>query len=426
MLTRAPGRTVPDAAELFAPLLGFDHIGVAVSGGPDSLALMVLIADWAMASGKTITVYTVDHRLRPEAVEEAKMVADQAARLGLSCRILTWTGDKPKTGVQAAARQARYRLIGDAMRVDGAEILVTAHHRDDQAETVLMRLAHGSGISGLAGMALFGKAEGVPVCRPLRDTDPADLNAVLDAAGLTPASDPSNDDLHYERVRWRRLLPVLAREGLDATELGRFASRMARADAALEAASAAAVAELVDADPFGLLQIDAARLLTMPDEIAIRVLRRMIDWAGGGLPHGRLGQIETLHTELAKSVTNVSTTLCGAVITGSRQRIAIYREAGRLQAEKDRLVPGARIVWDKRFEIASSPSSDVLTIAPGTALTRDRAETFCGAPVAAPMAALAAAPVIRDETGTLIAIGAIVRRDGIEIKTTHVPAAEQT
>ena len=165
MLTRAPVVHGLDAAALFAPLEPFATIGLAVSGGPDSLALMLLAAGWAEAHGKQVIVYTVDHGLRPEAPAECEMVEREAARLGLTCRTLAWVGDKPQTGVQAAARLARYRLIGAAMRKDGAEILVTAHHIDDQAETILMRLAHGSGISGLAGMALFGEVEGVRLCR---------------------------------------------------------------------------------------------------------------------------------------------------------------------------------------------------------------------------------------------------------------------
>lgn len=404
-----------NGAVLFAPLARFSRIGVAVSGGPDSLALLVLLADWAITEGRTLIVYAVDHGLRSEAAAEATMVARHAASLGLDCRILRWTGDKPKTGIQAAARQARYRLIGEAMRADGAEILVTAHHRNDQAETVLMRLAHGSGISGLAGMALFGVAEGVPVCRPLRETDPADLRNVLDAAGLTPASDPSNDDNRYERVRWRRLLPELAREGLDTTGIARFAARMARADSALETTVDAANAEFVTADPFGLLQIDARRLFDLPDEIAIRVLRRMIDWAGGGLPHGRLGQIESLHADLVGSADGFATTLCGAVIARAHNRIRIYREAGRMQAVETALAPGASLLWDNRFEIVASRSMGSLTIAPGADLIREMAETFCGAPIAAPMAVLAAAPMIRDGAGALVAIGTIVTTDGLEV-----------
>src|SRR5690606_24902524 len=121
----------------------------------------------------------------------------------------------------------------EAMAADGASLLLTGHHRGDQAETVLMRLAHGSGIEGLKAMTPLSQVEGVPVFRPLLDVEPASLAALVEEAGLAPARDPSNEDTAYERVRWRKLLPTLAAEGLDSAALARFAARMAEADQAL-------------------------------------------------------------------------------------------------------------------------------------------------------------------------------------------------
>src|SRR5690606_33062367 len=130
-----------------------------------------------------LIVYSLDHGLRPEAAAEVEMVLREAGRLGLAARGLAWTGDKPAAGLQEAARQARYRLIGEAMAGDGATLLLTAHHRADQAETVLMRLAHGSGIEGLKGMTTLSLVEGVPVFRPLLDVEPATLAALVADAG---------------------------------------------------------------------------------------------------------------------------------------------------------------------------------------------------------------------------------------------------
>src|SRR5690606_3666746 len=138
-----------DPTQLFAPVANEKTIGLAISGGADSLALMLLHAAWADPGKPTAIVYTLDHGLRPEARGEAEMVVREAERLGLQARLISWTGEKPSTGRQEAARAARYRLIGEAMGEDGARVLLTAHHRRDQAETVLMRLAHGSGVSGL-------------------------------------------------------------------------------------------------------------------------------------------------------------------------------------------------------------------------------------------------------------------------------------
>jgi tRNA(Ile)-lysidine synthase len=207
--------------ELFAPVADKSTLGLAVSGGADSLALMLMAVRWASgrANPPRLIVYSVDHGLRPEAADEVQFVLAEAARLGLPARGLAWREGHPATGLQEAAREARYRLIGAAMAEDGAEVLMTAHHRNDQAETVLMRLAHGSGIEGLKGMEPFSQVVGVPIFRPLLETDPAELAGFVGEARLTPIADPSNTDAAYERVRWRALLPQLAAKGLDSPTL---------------------------------------------------------------------------------------------------------------------------------------------------------------------------------------------------------------
>ncbi|NMA99769.1 MAG: tRNA lysidine(34) synthetase TilS, partial [Phyllobacteriaceae bacterium] len=247
-------------AQLFAPAAAEPVIALAVSGGPDSLALMLLVQRWAaeLANAPKIVVYSVDHGLRPEARDEVAMVLDIAARLGLVARGLAWTDEKPETGISEAARQARYGLMGAAMREDGASLLLTAHHRADQAETVLMRLAHGSGLEGLKGMSALSTVEGVRIFRPLLDVEPATLAALVEAESVTAAQDPTNHDTDYERVRWRKLLPTLSEYGLDSATLARFASRMAEADDALTQMSRAAFEELVRFDGFGAAILPAA------------------------------------------------------------------------------------------------------------------------------------------------------------------------
>ena len=232
-----PGRQLIDAGAIFAPLMQFTRIGLAVSGGPDSLALLLLAAEYARDHDAydRFVVYSVDHRLRPEAAGEVQFVLDTATRLGLAARGLRWDGLKPSTGIQQAARRARYALMGRAMVEDSVEILVTAHHVGDQAETVLMRLAHGSGVEGLRGMDYFSEVNGIAIVRPLLGVDPVALAQVVATAGLTPVGDPSNLDTDYERVRWRHALPQLAALGIDARRLARFADRMRDADMAIAA-----------------------------------------------------------------------------------------------------------------------------------------------------------------------------------------------
>src|SRR3954447_24330204 len=225
-----------EAKRLFADLKNAPALVLAVSGGPDSVALMWLAARWqrSLARGPQLVVVTVDHGLRPEAAREAREVKRLGSALALTHRTLRWRGAKPKTGLPAAAREARYALLARAARASGATHVLTAHTRDDQAETLLMRLLRGSGITGLAAMARESERDGVLLARPLLDISKAQLVATLEKAGIGFADDPTNRDPAFTRPRLRALLPALAQEGGDARNLARLASRLARANAAIE------------------------------------------------------------------------------------------------------------------------------------------------------------------------------------------------
>src|SRR3954470_14553922 len=160
--------TVQQAKDLFARWKTASALVLAVSGGPDSLALMWLAARWrrALTRGPKLIAVTVDHGLRPEAPREARGVKRLARELDLPHRTLRWTGAKPNAGLPAAARAARYRLLAQAAKASGATHILTAHTRDDQAETLLMRMLRGSGIAGLAAMARESERDGVLLARP--------------------------------------------------------------------------------------------------------------------------------------------------------------------------------------------------------------------------------------------------------------------
>lgn len=208
------------------------RIGVAVSGGPDSLALLLLAA--ACRPGR-IEAATVDHALRAEAREEAETVSEICARRAVPHTILTarWA-ELPETAIQERARSQRYLLLGYWAEERGLDAIATAHHADDQAETVLMRLARGSGVRGLAGMRALSSTPGshVRLVRPLLCWRRAELEAVCEAAGVTPIADPSNRDERFERVRMRRALADA--DWLDPSAIAQSAAHLADADAALE------------------------------------------------------------------------------------------------------------------------------------------------------------------------------------------------
>lgn len=326
-----------DPAAIFAPLDEFSRLGLAVSGGADSLALMLLAARYAGTpeARQRFFVYSVDHGLRSEAADEVAFVVAEAQRLGFHARPLRWEGDKPQTGIQQAARHARYDLIAAAMRADGVPVLLTAHHMGDQAETVLMRLAHGSGIEGLRGMDYFSELGELTIVRPLLGIDPDALKALVAEAGLVPVADPSNSDRDYERVRWREAMPLLASLGLDAQRLSRFSERMRDADRTLENLASRAFAELSVSVDKGTA-IDRAWLQAIPHAVAIRVVGRVLDRVGGGQKPHALGAVEALTDRMIRET--FKTTLHGCLIDAGSETITVVREPGREAARNRRQV----------------------------------------------------------------------------------------
>src|SRR5262249_33075774 len=230
--------SVAEAEALFADLVSTPALVLAVSGGPDSTALLVLAARWwaGLRTGPDLLAVTVDHGLRRGSAREARAVKRLAARLGVRHRTLKWTGAKPKTGLQEAARAVRYRLLAAAARGARATYVLTGHTRDDQAETVLLRIARGSRPSRLFAMARRAPLEGWTLVRPLLDLPKARLIATLDSVGMSFVDDPSNRDPRFTRARLRALMPALAAEGLNAERLALLARRLRRAETAIELA----------------------------------------------------------------------------------------------------------------------------------------------------------------------------------------------
>ena len=284
-----------DIDALFAPFARAKALLIAVSGGPDSTALVLMAAEWAKRRGGTrIEAATVDHGLRPESAEEAKAVGSLCARLGVGHRILQWKGVKPATRLQERARDARYRLLVDHAKAIGADALLTAHHADDQAETVLFRLLRGSGLAGLRGMDFMTARDGMTIARPLMTLRKSDLIAFAQARGAPFIDDPSNADPRFARTRLRALLGRLGEEGLDAEALDRLARRARETEEALAHLTAEVELRL---GAEGAL--DARALFAAPVAIAQRILTRRIAEAGGRDP-SRIGleKIEALALSL--------------------------------------------------------------------------------------------------------------------------------
>lgn len=346
-----------------APLAPYKRAVLAVSGGSDSMALMVLVARW-VASGRApadlaIDVATVDHGLRAGSAREADWVAESARALGFRHTTLVWSGDKPTAGIQARAREARYALLAAHASGPKPAAVVTAHTADDQAETLLMRLGRGSGLDGLSAMApsrpLMPDGS-VVLVRPLLGLSKLYLATTLRLAGGSWLEDPSNERIDFERVRLRAAHDHLAALGLSNAKLALSAARLLRARDALEHLTEAKLAQLVDAHGGVYASLDRAAWRQEPAELRLRMLARLLRAFGGDASPAQLSQIEALEAALATDRPHAQT-LGGCMVSQGRTTIRIYREPGLRFLPELPLKPGEDVLWDWRFRVSYDASA---------------------------------------------------------------------
>ncbi len=342
------GQVAAELARLTADLPAGAPLGVAVSGGGDSMALVHLAAPWAREAGRSLVVFTVDHGLRPpaEIAREIALVRAAAGRLGLPHRVLPWRGWKGRGNLQAAARAARYALLAAAAREEGAVAVLLGHTQDDQAETVLMRLGRGAGTRGLSAMTPRHLREGMTWLRPLLGVRRAELRAWLRAHAVGWAEDPSNADPSFERVRIREALGRLGETGIDPAAVARSARRLARADAALEAMTDALAREALAVRPAGGVALDLRAFLAAPEEPALRLLMRVLARIG------RLPRHREAETALERLQRGERVTLGQCLVRPEGHEIRIVREWRHAQGPT--LPPGP---WDRRWEIRPVPGA---------------------------------------------------------------------
>ena len=297
-------------------LAGAGHLVLAVSGGPDSVALMLLAARQPLA-GTRFSVATVDHGLREGSAGEAANVAAWAAALGFAHETLVWAGPKPRTGIQEKARDARYGLLCAHARATGASGIVTAHHAGDQAETILFRLGKGSGIAGLAGMRAKTMRGTIAHWRPLLQVPKTVLSTLCQQAGHGYFDDPSNRNHAFSRPRLRRLAGLLQTEGLDHAGLLRLGQRAARAEDALSEMTARAAREWQAQRAAGVFSAPAAFLATVPAELGMRLVGREIAGVTGLAEPLRLERLERGFGRMTAAIasgSSLATSLGGALL----------------------------------------------------------------------------------------------------------------
>ena len=369
-----------------------ERLALAVSGGSDSTALMVAAAN--AGQKQNITVLSVDHGLRADAASDVVRVGKLAEQLGLRFAALQWQHDGVETGVQEKARTARYDLMTEWCRQNGIKTLITAHTLDDQAETMLMRLARGSGVDGLSGMAARTRWNGIAIVRPLLTVERKQLRHFLRQKNITWSDDPSNENDQFERVRIRAMIDQLGQNGIDKAALALSARRLGRARAALDELADEFMAGNVEVFATGYCQVERDGLETASMETVIRVMGRLIEWAGGRPEPVSMAKLERLCEQLLAGKLQVGDrfVLGGAHLGVRKRHILIGREFGRINPDWQREAE----VWDRRFVIEGQGKH--VEIAP-YGLIIDDDDRVRGD--ALPYFVACSLPMLRDERGAI-------------------------
>ncbi|MBT5766784.1 MAG: tRNA lysidine(34) synthetase TilS [Kordiimonadaceae bacterium] len=339
------------------------NIAVAVSGGGDSMALALLLHQWCLNNHVKLHAVTVDHGLRKASKQEAKDVSKWLEKLNIHHEILSWIGEKPTSNIQDKARKARYDLISKWCKSKEIDHVFVAHHKDDQAETFLIRLFRGSGVDGLSAMEKVSRLpvegyekDAIKIYRPLLSIGKERLLKTLEEMGQTWVTDPSNENEAFTRIKIRKLLNDTQIEGLDRERLTATATKMSRVKSLLDQLTDHAESELVNYHPLGYAELSRNFSQNLHEEIALRLLSRLLKKVSGAKHPGRYQKLFTLFENL-KQVDFSGQTLCGVIVyKNEKGQIIFVREAVSINDEKI-ITDKKQLLWDNRFIVNSKETS---------------------------------------------------------------------
>ena len=334
-----------------------DTLGVAVSGGSDSLSLLYLINSWSNKKNLKIVILTVDHNLRNGSADEALYVGELCNKLGLIHKTLFWDHKDIEGNLSASAREARYRLMQNSIPSDA--ILITGHTLDDQAETFLMRLRRGSGVDGLASMAeqsylSFGN-DGITIFRPLLDFERQTLRKILKFYKVDWIEDPTNNDQSFERVRVRDLLARFVEIGIDKNTIGRTALLMQSAKTALNHFASDCYEKFGSCDN-GDIIFDFSEFSKQPLDVKRRLISAAQKWISNQKYRPRLSQVDALINSIDEKVTFSGS---GTICYFHNNSIRITREANACVCE---IEASNDVIFDRRWKLIALENCKDLTI----------------------------------------------------------------
>lgn len=360
MKEQAKPLLVEEFRALLTPLRSGDEtVGLAISGGADSLALALC----AKRAGIPCVAFIVDHALRPESGEEAQTVQKRLAAIGLEAEILRWNHAEVSSRLHVQARKARYALLAQACKQRGISALLVAHHRDDQAETILMRLAKGSGIGGLSGMAAVYDYEGLRLLRPFLTVSKARLVATCQAAGQAFVIDPSNESEKYARGRLRRVSEVLAQEGLTTERLIDLGERAAEAAQAIDCYAHAFLRAATTLGGGGLLRLNVEALRQEPKAVGLKALAACLQ-AIHTTPYApERRPLLAVYDFLLNQSEAEARTFHGVVLQKNKDGtvVSLIRESGHI-VQVQPIAPGQTVLWDGRWRVTLRGTEEGLVV----------------------------------------------------------------
>jgi tRNA(Ile)-lysidine synthase len=337
-----------------------EPMAVAVSGGPDSTALMFLVSQSKSFKNNNVTILVVDHSLRKDSANEARMVCSNAKTLGFKYKILQWRGDKPLAGIQEAARIARYNLMSSWCENNNIDTLFLGHHLGDQVETFLMRLSKGSGIDGLSSMSKISSYSNTTLVRPFLEVSKKNLIEIAKASKLKWISDPTNLNSQFQRARIRRILPILSKEGIDPHHINLVIKRMESAKQALNDITTIHISSFVKNMSDISYSLSYGCFSILPMEILLRILERLIMVASGSIYPPRRAKVESILSWLEKGGGVSAKTLSGTIIRRRKDYIIFYRELKGCQSQPViNPLTNRYLSWDNRFKIKLNKSKKI-------------------------------------------------------------------
>ncbi|MBA8758412.1 tRNA lysidine(34) synthetase TilS [Wolbachia pipientis] len=328
-----------------------NQVAVAVSGGVDSIVLLHLMTNWAKKNKLSLPIaLTVNHGLRPESQKEADFVVSYAKELGAKeSFILNWEKQNIKGNIQLQARKARYKLLAEWCKNNNVKCLLVAHHKDDQAETFLLRLERGSGVDGLSSMDYKSFLNGIYIFRPLLNFSRSEIEKYAKLHQLKWIEDRSNHDLKYRRTLYRNLLKASDNQEILTERICLTALHMKRTAKALMHYTRLAFNDCVNVHDLGYIEIKLSEFYQLPEEIALRLLLYSIMAIASKHYKPRYNSLIVIFNKILQKDSNVNCTLSGCKIRKYGENILIIRESSKIQEINVNLPLNEPTQWDNRF-----------------------------------------------------------------------------